>query len=183
MILVTWQLLQLESSVTTSRKQGFCPCQKKASIPVASRTRTNESISPGLIGQDVAQRPEGISPGSSGTFSPGSTHEPGLKVSGRLPPRWEPFSPGSYYKPGLKVTFSPGLCYEPGLMVSTTFYLLLPARAILTSPFLVRFTLSQAQVHPIFLHHLSRLAAPISLRVSNFILSSGVADLAHFIIV
>ena len=90
-------------STSLVEKRAFVPAKKKASIPVASRTGTNESISPGSIGQDVAQRPEGISPGSSGTFSPGSTHELGLKVSSRQPPRWEPFSPGSYYKPGLKI--------------------------------------------------------------------------------
>ena len=64
----------------TTGKQGFCPRRKRALVPDASRIETNESSSPGSSGQDVARGPESISPGSGGTFSLGSSDEPGLKV-------------------------------------------------------------------------------------------------------
>ena len=81
----------------TSRKQGFGSGQIRAIVPVMLRTGTNVSISPGSSGQDAGQASAGISPGSTGTFSPGSRHQPRLKGLA-------PFSPGWCLQPGLKVS-------------------------------------------------------------------------------
>jgi hypothetical protein len=70
---------------STSRKQGFGPGQIIALDPVVLRTGTNGCISPGSWGQDAGQASAGTSPGSSDPFSPGSRHEPGLKVLAPAP--------------------------------------------------------------------------------------------------
>src|SRR5664279_5155612 len=49
------------------------------------------------------------------------------------------------------------------------------------APFFSSVSSPELEFIPIFFHHLSRLAAPHLSKVSKFILSSGIASLAHFI--